>query len=137
MEAGEVLTDSRLAPKGTGPLAALVPPGLMAVVVPSSLPAGSVQAGDTVEVLATFGGAQAHTETSATGAQVLSVLAPASGGSTDIGSPTGPQLVLLVDAATATSLAYATAFGHLAIAVDPADVTGSQEMGVSPSPVGG
>ncbi|MEP7059548.1 MAG: Flp pilus assembly protein CpaB [Actinomycetota bacterium] len=137
MNAGEVLTRSRIAPEGAGALAALVPPGLLAVVVPSSLPPGSVRAGDTVDVLTTFGGAHPHTETSATGAQILSVLAPASGGSTDIGTPAGPQLVLLVDASTASSLAYATAFGHVAIAVDPPDVTRSQELGVSPSPPGG
>lgn len=134
---GDVLTDMRLAPEGAGPLAALVPPGFLAVVVPSSLPEGAVLPGDTVDVLTTFGGAHPHTETSATGAQVLSVLAAASVGSTDIGAATGPQLVLLVDAATASSLAYAAAFGHVAIAVNPPVVTGSQEGGPSPPPVGG
>jgi len=134
---GDVLTDKRLAPEGAGPLAALVPPGLLAAVVPSSLPEGAVLPGDTVDVLTTFGGAHAHTETSATGAQVLSVLTVTSAGSTDIGTGSGPQLVLLVDAATASSLAYATAFGHVAIAVNPPDVTGSQEGSPSPSPVGG
>lgn len=134
---GDVLTDNRLAPKGAGPLAALVPPGLLAVVVPSALPEGEVLPGDTVDVLTTFGGAHPHTETSATGAQVLSLLAPASGGSTDIGASAGPQLVLLVDVATASSLAYATAFGHVSIAVNPPDVTGSQGGSLSPSPVGG
>ena len=133
---GDVLTDNRLAPKGAGPLAALVPPGLLAVVVPSPLPQGAVRPGDTVDVLTTFGGAHPHTETSATGAQVLSLLAPASAGSTDIGASAGPQLVLLVDVATASSLAYATAFGHVTIAVNPPDVTRSQEGSPSPSPVG-
>lgn len=135
--ADDVLTSSRLAPKGAGPLAALVPPGLLAVVVPSDLPPGAVRAGDRIDVFTTFGGAHAHTETSASGAQVLSVLATAAAGSTDIGAPAGPQLVLLVDPTTASSLAYAGAFGHIAIAVDPPEVTGSQEFAVSPSPVGG
>jgi Flp pilus assembly protein CpaB len=134
---GDVLTDARLAVKGAGPLAALVPPGLLAVVVPSGLPDGAVHPGDTVDVLTTFGGAHAHTETTATGAEVLSVEAPASSGTTDIGTPTGPQLVLVVDAATASSLAYATAFGHVAIAVNPPDVTGTPETSLSPSPAGG
>jgi Flp pilus assembly protein CpaB len=134
---GDVLTDARLAAEGAGPLAALVPPGLLAVVVPSSLPEGAVHAGDTVDVYTTFGGAHAHTETTATGTEVLSVEAPASSGSTEIGAPTGPQLVLLVDASTASSLAYATAFGHVAIAVNPPDVTGTPETSLSPSPTGG
>lgn len=133
MGTGDVLTDTRLAAEGVGPLAALIPPGLRAVLVPSSLPDGAVRPGDTVDVLTTFGGAHAHTETSATGAQVLSVLAGASPGSTDIGAPGGPQLVLLVDPTTASSLAYATAFGHIVVAVDPPDVTGSQETNLSPS----
>lgn len=135
--AGDVLTDMRLAPTGSGPLAALVPPGLLAVVVPSSLPEGAVRPGDSVDVLTTFGGAHPHTETSATGTQVLAVLTAPSGGSTDIGAAAGPQLVLVVDAVTASSLAYAAAFGHVTIAVDPPDVTGSQDPGLSPSPVGG
>jgi pilus assembly protein CpaB len=134
LDAGDVLTQTRLAPKGAGPLAALVPPGLLAVVVPSNLPADAVRPGDTVDVLTTFGGANAHTETSATDVQVLTVLAAASSGSTDIGPPAGPALVLLVDDAAASSLAYATAFGHVAIAVNPPDVTGSQETSLSPSP---
>jgi Flp pilus assembly protein CpaB len=134
---GDVLTDGRLAAKEAGPLAALVPPGSLAVLVPSGLPAGAVHAGDTVDVFTTFGGAHAHTETTATGAEVLSVEAPASSGSTDIATPTGPQLVLVVDVTTASSLAYATAFGHVSIAVNPPDVTGTPETTLSPSPAGG
>lgn len=65
------------------------------------------------------------------------MLAAAPSGATDIGAPGGPQLVLLVDETTAASLAYATAFGHIAIAVEPPDATGSQEAPLSPLPVGG
>src|SRR6266581_4036539 len=39
---GEVLTRTRLSAPGSGPVAALVPPGLRAFVVSSGVPAGSV-----------------------------------------------------------------------------------------------
>jgi pilus assembly protein CpaB len=129
IEAGEILTRSRLAGITVGPVAALVPDGLRAVVVPSGAPAGTIRAGDRVEVYATYGGGRPHTELVATGIQVVRVLAggAANGsavGGTSTGDP-GPVLVLLVDADAAARLAYARAFGQLQVAI----------LGPEPSPV--
>lgn len=121
MDAGETLTRSRLAATTVGPVAALVPEGLRAVVVPSGAPAGTIRAGDRVEVYATYGGGRPHTELVATGLEVVRVLAGgASSGSgvggTSTGDP-GVALVLLVDGDAAARLAYAHAFGQLQIAI--------------------
>jgi Flp pilus assembly protein CpaB len=51
---GEVLLDDRLAPAGTSPLAAGLPPGTRAVAVPVDGAALPVEPGDVVDVLATF-----------------------------------------------------------------------------------
>ncbi len=120
---GEVLTRTRLGVQGAGPVASLVPPGLRAFTVPGSLPAGAVRPGDRVDVLATFGGGRPHTETVATGLEVLLVLdgggaggattIPASGGA--VGS--GQSLVLLVSPDQAERLAYARAFADLAVSI--------------------
>ena len=74
IEAGEILTRSRLAGTSVGPVAALVPAGLRAVVVPSGTPAGTIRAGDRVEVYATYGGGRPHTELVASGLEVVRVL---------------------------------------------------------------
>ncbi len=121
IDAGEILTRSRLAATTVGPVAALVPEGLRAVVVPSGAPAGTIRAGDRVEVYATYGGGRPHTELVATGLEVVRVLAGgASSGSgvggTSTGDP-GVALVLLVDGDAAARLAYAHAFGQLQIAI--------------------
>ena len=121
IEGGEILTRSRLAATTVGPVAALVPEGLRAVVVPSGAPAGTIRAGDRVEVYATYGGGRPHTELVATGLEVVRVLAGgASSGSgvggTSTGDP-GVALVLLVDGDAAARLAYAHAFGQLQIAI--------------------
>ena len=121
MDAGETLTRSRLAATTVGPVAALVPEGLRAVVVPSGAPAGTIRAGDRVEVYATYGGGRPHTELVASGLEVVRVLAGgASSGSgvggTSTGDP-GVALVLLVDGDAAARLAYAHAFGQLQIAI--------------------
>jgi pilus assembly protein CpaB len=121
IEAGEILTRSRLAGATVGPVAALVPDGLRAVVVPSGAPAGTILAGDRVEVYATYGGGRPHTELVATAIQVVRVLAggAANGnavGGTSTGDP-GVALVLLVDGDAAARLAYARAFGQLQVAI--------------------
>jgi Flp pilus assembly protein CpaB len=117
---GEVLTRTRLAGTSVGPVAALVPPGSRAFLVPSSLPPGVVSAGDLVDVLAAFGGARSHVETVATGAEVARILQPVStGGIAGTSDATGPSLVVLVDPDTASQLAYAQAFAKLVVTVDP------------------
>jgi len=117
---GEILTSSRLAPRG-GAVAALIPEGLLAVPVASSFQPGEVSAGDRVDVLATFPGAHAHVETVASGIEVLRVVTrsglqvgPASG--SDEGS--SAVLILLVESSQAEELAYARAFADVSIALD-------------------
>jgi Flp pilus assembly protein CpaB len=114
--AGEVLTASRVGGPSTGPVAALVPPGLRAVVVPAGLPTGIVRAGDRVDLLATFGGGRPYTQTVVTAVEVLRVLAPtdAVAGVTASG---GAQLVLLVGPEDAERIAYATTFAQLQVAI--------------------
>jgi Flp pilus assembly protein CpaB len=120
MAKGEVVTTSRLAPKG-GPVAALVPSGLRAVTVPSTFAPGAIRAGDHVDVLATFPGARAHVETVATGLEVLAVVPSSSGasGSNQGGaSDAGADLLVLVEPSQAQQLAYAKAFAAVSIALD-------------------
>ena len=129
IDAGEILTRSRLAATTVGPVAALVPEGLRAVVVPSGAPAGTIRAGDRIEVYATYGGGRPHTELVATDLEVVRVLAggTSSGsgvGGTSTGDP-GVAVVLLVDGDAAARLAYALAFGQLQIAI----------LGPMPTPV--
>jgi len=119
---GEAVTRTRIGTSG-GPVAAQVPSGLRAFVVPSGMPAGSVRPGDRVDVLATFGGQRPYTETVATGLEVLSVLATDDAAFAASGAAEGPTLVLLVTPDAAERLAYAKAFADLAITiagVDPA-----------------
>lgn len=125
--AGELLTSSRLSVPEAGPIATLVPEGLRAVVVPSGMPPGTLRAGDRVEVYATYGGGQPHTELVASGLAVVRILTEATAGGGIGGTTTGDAgvaLVLLVDADAASSLAYAHAFGQLQIAI----------LGPEPSP---
>ena len=129
IEAGEILTRSRLAEPGIGPVAALVPQGLRAVVVPSGVPPGTLRAGDRVEVYATYGGGRPHTELVASDLEVVRILTEGTGGGGGIAgtttADTGVALVLLVDGDAAADLAYARAFGQLQIAI----------LGPEPSPV--
>ena len=121
MAAGEAVTRTRLAAQRAGPVAALVPPGLRAFVVATDIPPEAVRAGDRVDVLATIGGGRPHTETVATGLEVLSVLGS---GRTDAlsGTPSdAPRLVLLVSPDDAERLAYAGAFGDLPVTIAGAD----------------
>ncbi len=120
LAAGEALTRTRLGAEGAGPVASLVPPGLRAFAVPSAMPPGSVRAGDRVDVLATFGGGRPHTETVATGLQVLMVLrAGYDAGPTAVAgtSAAGPSLVVLASPDEVEQLAYARAFAQLAVAI--------------------
>ena len=93
---GEVVTRARLAGTRAGPVAALVPPGLRAFLIPSNLPPDAVRAGDRVDVLAAFGGGRPHVETVADGVEVSQVMTPPSGGG--VGGVAG------VDAASGPSL---------------------------------
>jgi pilus assembly protein CpaB len=115
--AGEPLTEARLAPPG-GPVAALVPPGLRAVPVPSALPSIAVVPGDLVEVHATYAAGQPYTETVVTGAEVLSVLASSSFGEEGAAPAT---LLILVGPEAAERLAHARAFADLSVALVSAE----------------
>jgi Flp pilus assembly protein CpaB len=122
---GEVVTETRLARVREGPVASLTPEGLRAFAVPSSLPRGSVAAGDHVDVLATYTSGQPHTEVAASDVEVLTVLGPPPGGSDGAaglsGLPGGAGsqslLVLLVSTDQEEQLASATAFATLSIAI--------------------
>jgi Flp pilus assembly protein CpaB len=109
--AGEPLTEARLAGDG-GPVAAMVPPGLRAAPVAVPAPPGLLAPGDRVDVLATFAGGQPHTETVASGVEVLSILD---------GGPDAFEgvrtVVLLVSPDAAEALAYARSFAELSVSV--------------------
>jgi hypothetical protein len=102
-------------------VAALVPDGLRAVVVPSGVPRDTIRAGDRVAVYATYGGGRPHTELVASGLEVVRILTEGAAGEEGIGASitgdTGVALVLLVDGDAAARLAYARAFGQLQIAI--------------------
>lgn len=128
---GEAVTQTRLTRVRAGPVASLTPEGLRAFAVPTSLPQGAVRAGDHVDLLATYGGSQPHTETVVTGVQVLLVLGPGgTGGQTDKGASAidaagadasiTVTLVVLVGPEQETRLAYARAFANLDVAIAPA-----------------
>lgn len=122
IDAGEILTASRLAAAGAGPVAALVPEGLRAVVVSSGVPAGMLRAGDRVDVYATYGGGRSYTELAASGLEVLRVVGPAAGtagsGATATGTADGGvALVLLADPDAVQRLAHARAFAQLSVAI--------------------
>jgi Flp pilus assembly protein CpaB len=133
---GEVVTETRLARVRAGPVASLVPQGLRAFAVQTSLPAGLVAPGDHVDVLATFNAGQAHTETVVSSVEILLVLgegtpAPAGSGASDRGGGLGPgpstedgagatTLVLLVSPDQQERLAFARAFANLEVTLAPA-----------------
>jgi Flp pilus assembly protein CpaB len=129
---GEVVTDTRLARVRAGPVASLVPPGLRAFAVPTTLPPSVVQQGDHVDILATFGsgGSQPHTETVVEGVEILLVLGQggASGGhggfaldlsAADINQPA--VLIVLVAPEQEERLAFARAFANLEVVLAPAE----------------
>jgi Flp pilus assembly protein CpaB len=117
--AGDAVTRTRLAGTSAGPVAALVPPDLRAILITSDLPAGAVAPGDRVDVLAAFGGGRGHVETVADDVEVARVMAPLDGALAGTQTTSGPSLVLLVDPGVAQDLAYAVAFARLVVTVDP------------------
>ncbi len=133
---GEPITRTRLGAVDAGPVASLVPSGMRAFPVQAGVPPGSIRPGDGVDVLATFGGPHPHTETVASGLEVLLILDGDAGstGFTSL-SADGPTLVLLVTPDQAEHLAYAKAFADLAIAVDaPAGSAPTSAPPAVPSP---
>jgi pilus assembly protein CpaB len=117
--AGEVLTSSRLSVPQAGPIAALVPEGLRAMVITAPLPPNALRPGDHVDVYATYGGGRPHTEVAASALEVLRIIAGAPGGGIagTTSSADGITLVLLVDEAAAERLAYARSFAQLSVAI--------------------
>jgi pilus assembly protein CpaB len=136
LAAGEPVTATRLAAPHTGPVAALVPPGLRAFVVATNVPPQAVRAGDRVDVLGTFGGGRPHTETVATALEVLSVLGSGQTDALSGGPSDGPRLVLLVSPGEAERLAYAAAFGDLSVTIAGTD-EGVIAAAPSAAPAGG
>ncbi len=142
---GEAVTRTRLARVRAGPVASLIPEGLRAFAVPTSLPAGAVLAGDLVDVLATFSSGQPHTETVVSAVEVLFVLGSngtsvgggigADPGSADsgldaVGAGAGGSgtLILLVSPDQEERLAFARAFADLSVAVEPAAGIGATDV---------
>jgi pilus assembly protein CpaB len=122
LAAREPVTRTRLGSSRAGPLASLVPAGMRAVNLPMTAGLGAIRPGDRVDVLATFGGGQPHTETAGSG---LEVIGTSNGGndtsstssSTDGTGGGGPTLTVLVTPSEAEQLAYASAFADLSVAI--------------------
>lgn len=125
---GEVVTQTRLARVRAGPVASLVPRGLRAFAVPTSLPLHAVVAGDHVDVVATYASGQPHSEVVVEAVEVLFVLDGASGGAQEglgLGAASAraesvTTLVLLVSPDQEEGLAFARAFASLEVAIQPA-----------------
>jgi pilus assembly protein CpaB len=137
--AGEIITRLRLAGTGSGPTASLVPPGMRAVQVPVAGAVG-VKPGDLIDVIATFGGGGAHTEVAGEGLEVLAV--DRGGGPGTFGAATAPTsggvgLMLLVTPTDAETLAFASAFATLSIAVRGPDDALPGETFTDPVTAGG
>jgi len=124
----EVVTEARLARVRAGPVASLVPRGLRAFAVPTSLPSGAVVPGDRVDVVATYASGQPHSEVTAEGIEVLFVLGPSAGGNAGgglgldaeaAGAEAATTLILLVSSEQEERLAFARAFANLEVAIDP------------------
>ena len=117
---GEALTETRLAGAGAGPVAALVPPGLRAFVLPTGPPAGTLRPGDQIDVLATYGAnaGRPYTETVASALEVLDVVESGSSVATGPGgAPAGPPIVVLADPLTVERLARASSLALLSVAI--------------------
>jgi Flp pilus assembly protein CpaB len=133
---GEVVTETRLARVRAGPVASLVPRGLRAFAVPTSLPPGLVAPGDLVDVLATFSSGQVHTETVVSEVEILLVLGAGNGGvggsttagrsggldldAAAAGLPGATTLILLVSPGQQERLAFARTFANLEVTMAPA-----------------
>jgi len=129
---GEAVTQTRLARVRAGPVSSLTPEGLRAFAVPTSLPPGSVAAGDHVDILATYSGGQPHTETVVDGVEVLLVLGVSGSGAgssqkglgldtSAAGIGGSSTLLVLVAPEQEERLAYARAFADLEVTIAPAD----------------
>ncbi|MFL5766793.1 MAG: Flp pilus assembly protein CpaB [Actinomycetota bacterium] len=120
--AGEAITRTRLGAQHAGPIASLVPSGMRAVTVPATT-AGDVVVGDHVDVLATFGGGQPHTETTASGLEVIAVASASDASSqlTTDGGGSGATITVLAPPSMVESLAYASAFATVTVSVLGAD----------------
>ena len=127
---GEVVTETRLARVRAGPVASLVPRGLRAFAVPTSLVRGAVIPGDRVDILATFGSGQPHTEMVVGSVEVLMVLSSdgsqhgKSGVELDAeaaGASAPTMLILLVAPDQEERLAYARAFASLEVTIVPSE----------------
>ncbi|HJP66289.1 MAG TPA: Flp pilus assembly protein CpaB [Actinomycetota bacterium] len=141
---GEVVTDTRLVRVRAGPVASLVPPGLRAFAVPTTLPPSIVRQGDHVDILATYGsgGSQPRTETVVQGVEILLVLGEpgAAGGdrggfALDLGAADISQpavLIVLVAPEQEERLAFARAFANLEVAVAPAEEPSSVPFATEP-----
>jgi pilus assembly protein CpaB len=126
---GEAVTETRLARVRAGPVASLVPQGLRALAVPTTLPPGTVVAGDHVDVLATYQGELPRSETVVTGVEVLLVLGAGqtAASSSDVGLDAAAAglgggsttLILLVPAAEQGRLASARAAASLEVTIAP------------------
>ena len=121
---GEVVTETRLARVRAGPVASLVPRGLRAFAVPSSLPPGAVHQGDRVDVVATYASDAPRTELVVSAVDILAILGPGSedGGGLDLdaaGSGAGAvtTLLLLVSPEQQERLAFARAFANLEVTI--------------------
>jgi Flp pilus assembly protein CpaB len=131
---GEALTQTRLGPARAGPVAALVPEGIRAVVVATALPTGTVRAGDRVDVLATYAQGRPYTETVATDVEILAVVGVGTLATPGADPPAleledAVTLVLAVTPDLAERLAYARAFADLSVAIvgpHEASATGSE-----------
>lgn len=122
---GEILTVTRLARAGAGPLSALVPAGLRAFSLPTSVASGSLVPGDLIDVIGTFGanGGRPYTDTVATALEVVRVW-PASGagaaGTSAGGAPAG-SVTVLADPDTVEALARAASTGIVTVAIAGTD----------------
>ena len=112
---GEVVTATRISDGRTGPLAALVPPGLRALAIPIRAPVDGLVPGDRVDVIATIGGGRPFAETVGESLQVLRP--PQAAASSFAGGADGATMVVLTDAETAERLAGAGLDASLTIAV--------------------
>ncbi|HEY6568207.1 MAG TPA: Flp pilus assembly protein CpaB [Actinomycetota bacterium] len=118
---GEIVTRSRVASTGAGPLSSLVPVGLRAFSLPVSVAPGSLAPGDLIDVIATFGanGGRPYTDTVASGVQVMRMSATqgAGIGATTSSGASGGTIIVLTDPTTVEALARAAATGIVSIAV--------------------
>ena len=112
---GEPITPTRLAGGTGGELAALVPAGLRAVPIAVSTVPQGLEAGDRIDVLATYGEGRMYTET--VGRELELLIAPGAGDASPVGAGAGTQLVVLADTATASRLARSSVASVLSIAV--------------------